>query len=139
MVHKELKNLWNGKIEFDKVWPQLQIDAVESSANRAIKVGDDLTISAWIKLGDLTPEDVCVQIYHGLIGTNGDIIDGEVVPLKFTTEKKGSLSLFSGRIKYFRSGRHGYTVRIVPNNPDLSSPFDTKLILWASEPIGVTA
>jgi starch phosphorylase len=128
---------WQNRIR--KVWPQLQIDAVESSANRAIKVGDDLTISAWIKLGDLTPEDVCVQIYHGLIGTNGDIIDGEVVPLKFTTEKKGSLSLFSGRIKYFRSGRHGYTVRIVPNNPDLSSPFDTKLILWASEPIGVTA
>jgi len=59
--------------------------------------------------------------------------------MQVTTEKKGPLTLFSGTIKYFKSGRHGYTVRILPHNSDLSSPFDCKLILWATEAIGVTA
>jgi starch phosphorylase len=127
---------WQNKIRH--MWSQLHIDAVESSAGRTIKVGDDLNISAWIKLGELTAQDVSVQIYHGLINANGDITDGEIVPLHITEEKKGALSKFAGTIKYSKTGRHGYTVRIVPNNPDLSSPFDTKLILWASEPVSVT-
>lgn len=128
---------WQNKIH--RLWPQLQIDAVESSAKRAIKVGDNLNIKAWIKLGDLTPDDVSVQIFHGLINTEGDIIEGEIMPLQVTAEKKGQATLFSGSIKYKQSGRHGYTVRVLPNNPDLSSPFDCRLILWASEPVKVTA
>ncbi len=128
---------WQNKVHH--LWSQLQIDTVESSVNRVIKVGDDMTVRAWIKLGELTPEDVSVQIYHGLLDANGDITHGEVLPMQITPEKKGNLSLFAGTIKYFKSGRHGYTVRILPHNDDLSSPFDSKLILWAREPIGVTA
>ncbi len=120
---------WQTRIH--RLWPQLQIDSVHSTVNRVIKVGDDLTISAWVKLGDLASSDVSVQIYHGLIDANGDITAGEVLPMQVTEEKKGPLSLFSGTIKYFKSGRHGYTVRILPYNSDLGSPFDCGLILWA--------
>ena len=126
---------WQNKII--KLWPQLQIGSVESSVNRAIKVGDDLTVRAWIKLGDLTAEDVAVEIYHGLIDANGEIKEGEVLPMQITSEKKGQLSLFAGTIKYFKSGRHGYTIRILPYAHDQTSPFDSHLILWAQEPVTV--
>jgi len=126
---------WQNKIR--KLWPQLQIDAVESSVKRVVKVGDDLIVNAWIKLGEVTAEDISVQIYHGAVDANGEISNAEVLPMQITTEKKGALSRFSGTIKYFNSGRHGYTVRILPHNPDLSSPFDVGLILWAQEPVTV--
>jgi starch phosphorylase len=98
-----------------------------------------MQVKAWIQLDDLTPEDVSVQIYHGPIDTIGDITYGEVMPMVATEEKRGTDTLFTGTIHYLKSGRHGFTVRLLPNHPDLNSPFDMGLILWASDPVSVTA
>jgi starch phosphorylase len=37
---------------------------------------------------------------------------------------------FSGIIEPGTSGRHGYTVRILPKNPDLVNPHKEGLVLW---------
>ena len=29
------------------------------------------------------------------------------------------------------SGRHGFALRVLPRHPDLTSPFEPRLILWA--------
>ncbi len=39
-----------------------------------------------------------------------------------TKAAKAGLALFSGAIRYFKSGRHGFTVRIVPHHDDLAHP-----------------
>jgi starch phosphorylase len=128
---------WKKKMRND--WKEIRIDSVETNNTQVVKVGDDMIVKAWVDLGAVKASELSVQIYHGAIDTTGDIIDGEVVPMSVTEEKRGSASLFVGTIRYFKSGRHGFTVRILPHHQDLASPFDTRLILWASEPVSVTA
>jgi starch phosphorylase len=134
------KKLADWKAKLSKSWREVFIDSVESSAADKLQVGDDMRVRAWVSLGELSPEDVAVQIYHGAVDQNGNIAEGEIVPMTYTDSgDKGSLSLFSGTIRYFKSGRHGFTVRIVPHHDDLLSAFDTGLLHWASEPVNVTA
>lgn len=127
------------KRELNEYWRDVRIETVEASESDKVQVGDDMRVRAWVHLGQLTPDDVSVQIYHGLIGASGNIEDGEIVPMTFSDEKRGGSALFSGAIRYFRSGRHGFTVRVVPHHDDLSSPFETGLLHWASEPVNVKA
>jgi starch phosphorylase len=112
---------------------------VEAESPEKLQVGDELKVKALVQLNALKTNDVSVQIYHGQINSYGDITDGEVIPMNFTGQSKGALTPFEGTIKYFRSGRHGFTVRILPHHEDLSSPFETGLLHWASEPVNVRA
>ncbi|MGH9551811.1 MAG: alpha-glucan family phosphorylase, partial [Terriglobales bacterium] len=134
---KELAQ-WKGKLQ--RAWRNVQINSVEASAADKVQVGDDMRVRAWVHLGELSPEDVAVQIYHGPIDQTGNITEGEIVPMIYSEEgNKSGAALFSGAIRYFKSGRHGFTVRIVPHHDDLSSPFETGQIHWASDPVNVTA
>lgn len=137
---KKAKELAEWKAKAQRAWRNVRIDSVEASAADKVQVGDDMRVRARVHLGELAPEDVAVQIYHGPIDQNGNISEGEIVPMIYSDEgSKSSSALFSGAIRYFKSGRHGFTVRIVPHHDDMLSPFDTGLLHWASEPVNVTA
>lgn len=133
------KELAAWKKRLHQVWKDVRIQSVVTDVDRVIKVGDDMQVRAWLNLDGLAPGDVAVQIYHGVIDTEGNIIEGELVPMTVAGEKQGSLVLYSGTIRYKRSGRHGFTVRVLPYHADMSSPYDTRLIRWANEPVTVTA
>jgi starch phosphorylase len=128
---------WKARLQ--GLWQNVKIVSIETSGKPILKVGDDLQVKAWVQLGDLAPQDVSVQIYYGKIDTTGDIIDGEIASMALAEEKRGSALLFTGIVRYLKSGKHGFTVRVLPHHSDLNSPFETGLILWASEPISVTA
>ena len=46
-------------------------------------------------------------------------------------QTRGTQYEFAGKIHFEASGRHGYTVRVLPNHPDLGDPYKQGLILWA--------
>jgi glycogen phosphorylase len=133
------KELAAWKKRLNQVWKDVRIQSVVTDIDRVIKVGDDMPVRAWLNLDGLAANDVAVQIYHGVIDTAGDITESEIMPMTVAGEKQGNLVLYSGTIRYKKSGRHGFTVRVVPYHPDMSSPYDTRLIHWASEPVTVTA
>jgi starch phosphorylase len=127
------------KQDLQRAWAGVHIDSVDAESPEKVQVGDELKVKALVQLNALKTTDVSVQIYHGQINSYGDITDGEVCPMSFTGQSKGTLTPFEGTIKYFKSGRHGFTVRILPHHEDLSSPFETGLVHWASEPVNVRA
>ncbi|HEY9715757.1 MAG TPA: alpha-glucan family phosphorylase, partial [Chroococcales cyanobacterium] len=67
---KEMSN-WKQKVY--RSWKEIAIDSVEATAPEKLQVGDDMRVRAWVKLGQLNPEDVSVQIYHGQLDQNGEI------------------------------------------------------------------
>ena len=134
------KQLADWKSKLTRSWRDVYIESVEASAQEKLQVGDDMRVRAWVNLGELSHEDLAVQIYHGAIDQNGNITEGEIVPMTYAEDGgKNNLAMFSGAIRYFKSGRHGFTVRIVPHHDDLLSPFETGLLHWASEPVNVNA
>ena len=121
---------WKGKLH--RFWPDLRVESVEAAVATKVQVGDDMRVRARVRLGGLGADDVAVQIFHGPIDIHGNISEGEIVPMTFSGQTDGDLSLFSGAIRYFKSGRHGFTVRVLPHHDDLSSPFETGILLWAN-------
>lgn len=134
------KSLADWKARVFKSWQSVRIESVEAGERDKVQVGDDMRIRTMVNLQDLNPEDVAVQIYHGKIGSSGMIEEGEIIPMFPADSGKGSdgsVKQFTGAIRYFKSGRHGFTVRVLPHHDDLATPFDTGLLTWATEPVNV--
>lgn len=121
---------WKRKTESE--WKNVRIENVETQIPETVRVGDDMVINATVDLGALVPADVSVQIYHGQIDAYNNIMDADISTMTPGKQTDGRY-LYTGHIKYSSSGRHGFTVRVLPHHEDLSSPFETGLIQWASQ------
>jgi starch phosphorylase len=109
-------------------WPRIRLESVEADAEE-LKVGDALHVRAKIHLGELTPEDVTVQLYQGIVDDKGDVPEGAPITMQAGDGKDG-LYPFSGIIPCLKSGRFGYALRVLPRHQDLVHPFEPGLILW---------
>lgn len=130
---KKAKEMADWKYKINTEWRGVKIDSVETDLPEKIRVNDDLSIRALIHLGQLSADDLSVQIYYGSLDEHGHIKDGQTVEMKVTGKADNGASIFTGAIKYVRSGRHGFTVRVLPSHADLSSSFELALISWASD------
>jgi hypothetical protein len=68
--------------------------------------------------------DVQVQLLHGPVGQSDDIDHFAVVAME--PGDKG----FTGTFRCEHPGRYGFTVRVVPDHPDLVSPVELGLVAW---------
>jgi starch phosphorylase len=109
-------------------WPKIRIGEVKADAD-ALRVGDVLHVHAQVYLGDLTAEDVQVELYQGMLDESGGIPQGAPITMQPQKEKDG-LFTFTGSIPCFNSGRFGYAVRVLPHHEDLVHPYEPELILW---------
>jgi starch phosphorylase len=134
---EKAKALSAWKSDVRQEWNSVRIELVEAGEKDVIKVGDRIAIRAWVSLGNLSAKEVSVQIFHGPLDTAGDIIDSEIITMHPGEEKRGNAQLFQAEIVYRKSGRHGFTVRVLPSHADLVSPFEVGLIQWASDPMKI--
>ena len=85
-----------------------------------------------VDLGGFSPDDVEVQLFHGLVDSLGEIPQPRDGARWRTTAGRtsGSTWVFSGAIPCSSSGQHGYAVRVLPRNGDLANPFEPGLVTW---------
>ncbi len=104
-------------------WPSVAIDHVESSGVSDIpELGDTLEVRVFASLGDLEPDDVDVQVVHGRIRHEDNLVDTEVASLGLGETYEAGRHRFEGRVRLAQTGPFGYTVRILPKHPMLASP-----------------
>lgn len=111
-------------------WDHVRIESVEEGPGPAISVTTSVRVAARVHLGALKTEDVLVELYSGRVDTHGDIVDSHTVIMHPESSEPG-YQRYVGEITQKQSGRHGFTIRIRPNHPDLSSPFVPGLVRWA--------
>jgi starch phosphorylase len=131
------------KSEIRQAWPEFAVQEVTLNARNGhgdeqlnprqpeLKVGAELTIRALIKLGRIQPDDVSVELYHGPTDSWGNIREGFAVAM--THEQRVGADgehWFTGRMECRTTGQHGVAVRVLPNHPDQSNPYELGLILW---------
>jgi starch phosphorylase len=117
-----LYNNWN-KIRF--------ISITEEEKNGDLKVGFKYPILAEVELGDLTADDVEVQIYYGKVDEGVEGIKSYVTMANVPRKSKSSKYLYRGEIECKSTGQFGFTLRILPKHELLGSPFELGLIRWA--------
>jgi starch phosphorylase len=111
-------------------WPQVRIETVESNGADPMHVGGELAVQARVNLGGLSPEDVEVQLFHGLVDSLGEIPAPRTVTMCHNGSPEGSAWSYQGTIPCRASGQHGYLVRVLPRHKDLANPFETGLLCW---------
>jgi starch phosphorylase len=71
-----------------------------------------------------------VQLFHGLVDSLGEIPNPGTVTMSSNGAPEGGAWQFLGTIPCRSSGQHGYAVRVLPRNGDLSNPYEPGLVCW---------
>ena len=125
------KTLAAYKARVSAAWPGVKIESVETDDTIAA-LGTSRPVVVTVSLGDLSVDDAEVQLVHGPVGPH-DELDGErhgasrSPPTTPTSVRPptGARSPSTG------PGRYGFTVRVVPSNPDLVTKTELGRIAWA--------
>lgn len=121
--------IWRTRLE--ESWPQVEVKSVKIS-DQEIKVGKEFEVEAIIRLGNLTPDDVKVQLYYGQLNTHDQIgQDGAALDMENVSQNGDGVYNFTARMIYNTSGERGLSVRVLPKHHFLFSEFQPGLIAWA--------
>jgi glycogen phosphorylase len=127
---KEL-SLWENNLNSN--WSNINVVNVEADGqSKQYKVGENFPVKAEIRLGNLTPNDVEVQIYYGPYEKQDNPQFNSNVVMNVENKKSNDgIYKFVGYVKCRESGQIGYTIRILPKNSLLIHPFELGLVYWA--------
>jgi glycogen phosphorylase len=122
-----------------KAWPAVRIDHVEAEDGEP-SPGTTLTVRASIALGELSPDDVIVEVVYGTAGDQDEILD----PARATLMLEGqpgsdSVARYCGEVELGRPGPFGYTVRVLPYHPMLAEPAEMGLVAIPVAPGGMVS
>jgi starch phosphorylase len=113
-----------------KSWPQVRVESVEANENDPLRVGTDMRVKARVNLGSFSPDDVQVQLFHGVVDSLGEIPHPETVRMSHNGVHEGNSWVYHGTIPCRSSGQHGFAVRVLPRHPSLDNPFEPGLVCW---------
>jgi glycogen phosphorylase len=112
-------------------WPHIRVEVLDTGIPAEIQVGEKIHFQARVQTGDLASEDLKVELYTGRLNADGEIIEPVIVEMTPAKQEKDGYLYETTAIPCRGSGRHGYTVRVLPHHPDLQSRFVPGLITWA--------
>ncbi len=130
--HARSRALAEWKTKLAAAWSGVAIVDVTTQGG-ITDLGDPRRVEAVVALGKLTDDDVAVQLVHGPVGPNDELIQPEVADMRLVSlgDKDGEYR-YEGEVVCNRAGRHGFTVRVAPSHPDQLHVAELGLIEWAS-------
>jgi glycogen phosphorylase len=127
---------WKDRIT--KAWPAVAIEHVEADDGEP-SPGARLVVRASVSLGELSPDDVTVQLVYGPAGDEDEISAPAFAELELDPDPAGGPAVrYTGEAELGRPGPFGYTVRVLPRHPLLAAPAEMGLIALPTAPAGMT-
>jgi starch phosphorylase len=76
---------------------------------------------------------VAVQLFEGMLNEQGEIDEGFSYDMRHVgaSERGPGWHLFEADFVNSTTGRHGYTVRVVPSHPDVQNTMRMGMVAWA--------
>jgi starch phosphorylase len=110
---------WKERIR--TAWSGVAVDHVESLGGDQVELGAKIHVSALVRLGALTPDDIEVQLITGRVDADDQLFEPRVTAFPTGTDVDGGLRRYEGTVQAKRAGELGYTVRVVPHHPQLAN------------------
>jgi len=110
-------------------WGEVRVEVVDGDEG-VTDLGGERTVQASLELGSLLPDDVAVELLHGSVGPNDELVPTGAVAM-YRNGTEGAATRYAGSFSCDRAGRYGFTVRVVPAHPDLVSPAELGRVTWA--------
>ncbi len=129
--HERAKALAAWKQRVIDGWSGVSVGDISSDL-QAIDLGRDRTVSAEVVLGSLGPDDVDAQLVHGPVGPTDELSETSIASMTLRDGTAGQdRYCYEGSFTCDRAGRYGFTVRVVPAHPDLSTFAELGRVAWA--------
>ena len=113
-------------------WSEVKVDHVETEGLSDMpEIGGGMDLHVFVSLGSLAPDDVCVEVVHGRVKGEDQLVDTETTELSLAETYEGGRHRFDGHLQLSRAGSFGYTVRVLPRNGALASPAELGLVTLA--------
>ncbi|MEM6520711.1 MAG: alpha-glucan family phosphorylase [Cyanobacteria bacterium P01_C01_bin.70] len=112
-------------------WYAINIEAIDIAAPTDLQVNQTFNVQAKIALGQLSPEDVAVELYQGTVQVDGEMHSGTSITMEYQGQDTTGKSLYRAEMQYSSSGLQGLSLRLLPKHRYLHSSLEPRLILWA--------
>ncbi|MCZ2344437.1 MAG: alpha-glucan family phosphorylase [Bacteroidales bacterium] len=126
---KQAAELAGWRLKLAQAWPQVKVDSVEAPQGQLLRVGGEFPIKVHVNLGGLSPDEVDVQLCHGLLDSHGQIASPKALSLT-PGMPNGTATVFVGTVPCNLSGQFGFNVRVLPKHAHLPNPFEPGLVTW---------
>lgn len=110
-------------------WSDVKVIDVEGDLTQS-GVGDERHVGVTIRVGSLSTDDLAVQLAHGRVGANNELIDPKIIELQ-SDHCEEQTCTYRGSFISEDAGLYGYSVRVIPRHQDLTNGMDLGLLTWA--------
>ncbi|ACV62625.1 alpha-glucan phosphorylase [Desulfofarcimen acetoxidans DSM 771] len=111
-------------------WHHVDFKNVNFNGTKDMNVGDELTLSATVRLGPINHNDVRVEIAYGYESEHS-LHNIQTKPMNLVEAVGDGLYRYSGSLQHAQQGTFGYTVRIRPSSTYFANDFELPLVTWA--------
>jgi len=120
---------WQEKVKSE--WGNIKITNIQLFNDHQAWIGKPIEISCDVELGELSPEDVYVQVFFGAI----DPYSEEIIGVNFKNlnliKKIDNKYRYEGSYSCQETGQQGFTIRVIPNHKLMTKATDLYLCKWA--------
>ncbi|HCC07092.1 MAG TPA: alpha-glucan phosphorylase [Clostridiales bacterium] len=120
---------WKEKVYAN--WNKIDIRTVQTASQSRAEYGEEIILSANVKLENLSEDDVIVQAYIGIMDDNDNIVEYKTVPMYKQDDMDGNYYQYETSVKLDFIGKIGYTARVIPNNSYTDNHIEMGLMKWA--------
>lgn len=113
-----------------KKWSGISIDTPIRQESGPFRVGESLSVTSDVTLGDLKPEEVKVELYYGRVKSVESLMHGNTLEMEVKSKLAAGKYRYECLLPCQTAGRFGFTVRVTPRGDDLIAN-TPGLITWA--------
>jgi starch phosphorylase len=127
--YEDIRKLAVWKERIRRAWPSLEL-YMEGKRDGQLSLGEGIDVHAWVRVNDLSPEDLCVELVYGETTEEDQVQSQYAQAMQYTKREQDGSYRYDARLQPDESGSIAYNVRVVPTHPKLSEKYEMNLIRW---------
>ena len=129
--HVEITQKWVSQHErLNSLWKDIYVARPVSQTEGPFHIGETFQITTEVRLGELLPDEVEVELYHGNLKSMDTIDESHVEKMSVFEDRGNGTYLYGCTLECKTTGRFGLTARVTPRGDDWLQ-FVPGLITWA--------
>jgi starch phosphorylase len=125
------KKIYRQRERLGRLWKDIRVQSPEMDETGPFRVGDTLTVSTVVELGELRPDEVDVELYYGSMRSVDALTASRTKMMDVEEERGNGFYRYTCSVTCDTSGRFGCTARVTPCG-DQRIKFIPGLLTWAS-------
>ena len=115
-------------------WDDIVITQDHNVNNKKFDAGNSIEVSCQVKLPNISPDSIRVEVYFGKIMNNGNVDNISIIPMKVVkSNEKEKIYTYKAKIDLTTGGDYGYTFRVVPKHEMLLDSENLNLVKWITK------